>query len=71
MSEREEGIERIEWIIGIILNSGLSTFYFEGRKQEKLAEMNSQKMKNLIFLFSKAGEEILKESMHEVLYFHI
>lgn len=71
MSEREEGIERIEWIIGIILNSGLSTFYFEGRKREKLAEMNSQKMKNLIFLFSKDGEEVLKESMHEVLYFHI
>lgn len=46
-------------------------FYFKEGNEEKFSGDEFIKMGNLIFLFFEGGEEILKESMYEVLCFYI
>lgn len=47
-----------------------STPYSKEGDEEKASGDEFIKMGNWIFLFSEGGEEMLKESMHEVLCFH-
>lgn len=71
MGEREEGIERLERVMRTMLNSWLPTSSVQEREIREASRDNFINNEDLIFLFSEGGEEVLKESIHDMSCFHV